>query len=42
MNSITIAGSLGKDAEIRYLPNGDPVAAFSVADSQGKEKPTIW
>jgi single-strand DNA-binding protein len=42
MNSITIAGSLGKDAEIRYLPNGDPVAAFSVADSQGRDKPTIW
>lgn len=42
MNSITIAGQLGKDAETRYLPNGDPVASFSVADSQGKEKPTIW
>ena len=42
MNVITIAGQLGKDAELRYLPNGDPVAGFSVADSQGKEKPTIW
>lgn len=42
MNNITIAGPLGKDAETRYLPNGDPVASFSVADSQGKEKPTIW
>lgn len=42
MNNITIAGSLGKDSEVRYLPNGDPVASFSVADSQGKEKPTIW
>ena len=42
MNSITIAGQLGKDAEIRYMPNGDPVASFSVADSQGKDKPTIW
>ena len=42
MNNITVAGSLGKDAEVRYLPNGDPVASFSVADSQGKEKPTIW
>lgn len=42
MNSICIAGSLGKDAELRYLPNGDAVASFSVADSQGKEKPTIW
>lgn len=42
MNNITIAGQLGKDAEVRYLPNGDPVASFSVADSQGREKPTIW
>ena len=42
MNSITIAGQLGRDAEIRHLPNGDPVASFSVADSQGKDKPTLW
>lgn len=42
MNSITVAGQLGKDAELRFLPNGDPVAGFSVADSQGKDKPTIW
>jgi single-strand DNA-binding protein len=42
MNNITVAGSLGKDAETRYLPNGDPVASFSVADSQGRDKPTIW
>ena len=42
MNSLMVAGGLGKDAEIRYLPNGDPVASFSVADDQGKEKPTIW
>lgn len=42
MNNITIAGQLGKDAETRYLPNGDAVCNFSVADSQGKDKPTIW
>lgn len=42
MNSITVAGQLGKDAEARYLPNGDAVTGFSVADSQGKDKPTIW
>ncbi len=42
MNNITIAGSLGKDAEIKYMANGDAVASFSVADSQGKDKPTIW
>lgn len=42
MNNITIAGQLGRDAEVRFLNNGDPVASFSVADSQGKDKPTIW
>jgi len=42
MNNITIAGQLGRDAEQRYLPNGDAVASFSVADSQGKDKPTVW
>lgn len=42
MNSITVAGQLGKDAELRYLPNKDPVANFSIADSQGKDKDAIW
>ena len=42
MNNITVAGQLGKDGELRALPNGDPVINFSVADSQGREKPTIW
>lgn len=42
MNSITVAGNLGRDIEIRNMPNGDPVGSFSVADSQGREKPSIW
>jgi len=42
MNSITVAGSLGRDAELKHLPNGDAVLNFSVADVQGKDKPTIW
>lgn len=42
MNVITITGNLGKDAEGRFLPNGDPIASFSVADSQGRDKPSIW
>lgn len=42
MNSITVAGQLGKDAKVRFLPNGDPVANFSIADSQGKDKDAIW
>lgn len=42
MNVISIAGNLGKDIEIRHTPNGDAVGNFSVGDSQGKDKPTIW
>lgn len=42
MNSLTITGNLGKDCETRFLPNGDPVTSFSVADSQGKDKASIW
>lgn len=42
MNIITIAGNLTKDAEVRYLPNGDAIASFGVADNQGKDKPAIF
>lgn len=42
MNIICIAGKLGKDAESRYLPDGTPVASFSVADSPGRDKQTVW
>lgn len=42
MNVITITGNLGKDSESRFLPNGDAVTSFSVADSQGRDKPSIW
>lgn len=42
MNNLTITGNLTRDAEIRHLPNGDPVASFSVADNQGKDKPAIF
>jgi len=42
MNSITIVGGLGRDAELKYLNNGDPICNFSVADSQGRDKGTIW
>lgn len=42
MNVITITGTLGRDMEQRAMPNGDPVGNFSVADSQGRDKPAIW
>lgn len=41
MNSITIAGIVGKDAEVKVLQDGTNIASFSVADSQAKDK-TIW
>jgi single-strand DNA-binding protein len=41
MNSLTISGVVG-NVELKYLQSGDPVLAFSVADSQGRDKPTIW
>jgi single-strand DNA-binding protein len=42
MNIITVAGNVARDAEVRYLPNGDAVANFSVADNAGKDKPAIF
>lgn len=44
MQQITIAGRIGKDAELRSTNNGDQVCGFSVAvDSrQGREKVTNW
>jgi single-strand DNA-binding protein len=42
MNSISISGNLGKQCETRALPDGTQVVTFSVADSQGRDKPSIW
>ena len=41
MNVITIAGTVGKDAEMKYLQDSTAISTFSVADSQGKDK-TVW
>ena len=41
MNIITIAGTVGKDAEMKYLQDSTAISTFSVADSQLKDK-TIW
>lgn len=47
-NSVTIAGHLGRDPELRYVGSGSAVCSFSVAvkdrwkqDGQDKEK-TVW
>lgn len=44
MNIVCVAGQLGKDMEVKYLNNAEqtPVGNFSVADDQGRDKPTIW
>lgn len=46
---IIVIGRLGRDPEMRYMPNGDPVTSFSVAtDRQYKDrngqnvKETTW
>jgi single-strand DNA-binding protein len=43
MNTLIIAGTLTRDAELKYLPNGDPIANFSIADNQGgRDKTAIF
>jgi single-strand DNA-binding protein len=48
-HKVTIIGNLGRDPELKYTPNGDPVVKFSVATNrkwtnqdgrQGEE--TVW
>ena len=34
INKVIIVGNLGKDPEVRYMPNGDAVANFTVATSE--------
>ena len=48
-HTIIVVGNLGRDPEMRYLPNGDPVTSFSVAagssytNKQGqKVDETVW
>jgi len=44
MQTITIAGKLGRDAELRHTQGGDSVCSFSVAVDQrdGKDRSTNW
>lgn len=39
---IIIQGNVGQIHEPRYINNGDMVLGFSVAYSEGKDKPTTW
>lgn len=34
LNQVNIIGRVGQDPEVKYLPNGDPVANISVATSE--------
>ena len=41
LNKVMIIGNIGSDPEVRYLPNGNPVANFSIATSESwKDKQT--
>lgn len=49
LNKVILIGSLGRDPEIRYMPNGEAVCNFSMAtsenwkDKQGqKQEKTEW
>ena len=44
MNVWTFIGRLGGNAEVRFLPNGDPLCQFSVAvdSGYGEKKTTTW
>jgi single-strand DNA-binding protein len=49
LNQLTIIGFIGRDAEIKYLPNGTPVVKFTVAtkkswkdETDGWKEKTQW
>jgi single-strand DNA-binding protein len=44
MNKISVTGRIGRDSELRFLPNGDPILSFSIADDvgYGDKKTTTW
>lgn len=44
MNNWGFTGNLGKDAEVRYTPNGAALAGFSVATKSGfgDKEQTLW
>ncbi len=42
MNNITVAGTLGRDAELKTTPSGESVLNFSVADSVSRDKTYWW
>lgn len=44
MNVFAVTGNLGKDAELRFTPGGDPVCSFNFAFTSGfgEKQKTSW
>ena len=47
MSTMTFVGRIGRDAEVRYTPSGEPVTNLAVAYNYGRKgqdgkKPTQW
>lgn len=42
MQQLTIAGNVGKDAELRTTNSGEKVLGFPVAVNNGKDKAATW
>ena len=34
VNKVILVGNLGRDPEVRYMPNGDAVANYSIATTE--------
>src|SRR5690242_8729029 len=41
-NKVTFTGNLGRDPEMNFTNGGTAVTKFSIAVSQGKDKPAMW
>ena len=39
LNKVLLIGNLGKDPEMKYTPNGNPMTTFSVAVSRRRQTP---
>lgn len=39
-NKVILVGNLGRDPELRYTPNGDPVCSFSMATNERRKDKT--
>ena len=49
VNKVILVGNLGRDPEVRYMPNGEAVANFSIATTENwkdksgvKQEKTEW